>query len=149
MIREPGVYALLLALDSEQVISVGRRGSFQFPAGFYMYVGSAEGPGGLAARLGRHCRQEKRLHWHIDYLLPLVRVEEIWALVTPEPAECVWAAAARRLPGASIPARGFGSSDCRCEAHLVHLSHRPRRESFVGLASIDAEKLLVTGCHET
>jgi len=61
-----GTYALVVALDRSQHITIGRRGGFHFPAGFYIYIGSALGPGGLSARIGRHLLAEKRLHWHID-----------------------------------------------------------------------------------
>lgn len=35
-----------------------------------------------------------------------------------------------RMRGARMPVTGFGSSDCRCESHLVRLAHRPRRATF-------------------
>jgi hypothetical protein len=40
------------------------------------------------------------------------------------PLECCWSLALAGLPGAEIPARGFGASDCRanpirCPAHLA------------------------------
>jgi len=56
---EPGTYALLLKLDKQERITVGRLGTFDFPAGYYLYVGSALGPGGLQARLARHRRDNE------------------------------------------------------------------------------------------
>jgi Uri superfamily endonuclease len=53
---EPGTYALLLKLDKQERITIGKLGTFDFPAGYYLYVGSALGPGGLRARLARHRR---------------------------------------------------------------------------------------------
>lgn len=53
---EPGTYALLLKLDKQERITVGKLGTFDLPAGYYLYVGSALGPGGLRARLTRHRR---------------------------------------------------------------------------------------------
>ena len=47
---EPGTYALLLKLDKQEKITVGKLCTFDFPAGYYLYVGSALGPGGLQAR---------------------------------------------------------------------------------------------------
>ena len=53
---------------------IGRLGEFHFPAGRYVYTGSARR--NLDARVARHIRHDKALHWHIDYLLtsPGVRV---------------------------------------------------------------------------
>jgi len=47
----PGTYALVLAATKRQVISVGRLGDFIVRPGFYVYVGSALGPGVLVPRI--------------------------------------------------------------------------------------------------
>jgi len=60
-----GTYALLLELDQQTVITVGRLGTCSFPAGSYVYVGSALGSGGLSARLAHHRRPVKRFHYSI------------------------------------------------------------------------------------
>ena len=66
--RLAGTYVLMLGLPRLATIGVGRLGHFQFPVGWYAYAGSAHGPGGLAARISRHLRVPKPLHWHVDYL---------------------------------------------------------------------------------
>lgn len=33
--------------------------------------------------------------------------------------ECVWAGAAMKALGATVPAKGFGALDCRCKSYLV------------------------------
>ena len=76
----------------------------------------------MRARLARHARTEKRVHWHIDYLRPHARLVETWQAAGPLRLECKWARVLAALPGASIPARGFGASDCRCETHLFHFA---------------------------
>ena len=115
----PGTYALVLILDRPRRIAVGHLGTFDFPAGRYVYVGSALGPGGLAARVARHLRREKRLYWHVDYLLRYARVAEVWIRPGLGRRECAWAQAAAALPGATIAVPRFGASDCRCAGHLV------------------------------
>lgn len=139
---EPGTYALLLRLDKQERITVGKLGTFDFPAGYYLYVGSALGPGGLQARLARHRRSSEsssqssysqtrnKLHWHIDYLLQRARLVEVWSVASEERLECRWSEVARGLSGAQVPVRGFGSSDCVCPAHLIYFSSRPSREQF-------------------
>jgi len=118
-VGEPGSYCLVLRLDAAEKITIGRLGTFEFPAGFYLYFGSALGPGGVEARVARHQRADKRRHWHIDYLLERASLVNVRAVHSNERLECQWAAVARREPGASVPAPRFGASDCRCAGHLV------------------------------
>lgn len=120
-----GTYLLVAHLEHEVEIQIGRLGTFAFATGWYAYAGSALGPGGLHARLARHARSDKRLHWHIDYLLQHAVLETTWQAAYPERLECAWAKAVQELPGAQIPVHGFGASDCRCAAHLVFLPQRP------------------------
>lgn len=49
-----GTYVLVIRLREPQEISVGRLGVFPFHHGYYVYIGSAFGPGGLKARIRRH-----------------------------------------------------------------------------------------------
>lgn len=144
----PGVYLLVMTLARERELAVGRRRKARFPHGVYLYVGSAHGPGGLRARLRRHCRPDKVLHWHVDYLRRHATLEEIWAWPTGRRAECEWAAAAMQLPGAGVPVARFGASDCRCETHLVHLADWPDRDLFAGLAGVTPADIRLVRCDE-
>jgi Uri superfamily endonuclease len=117
-----GSYALLLHLAEVERIQVGRLGEWQFAAGYYLYLGSALGPGGLAARLRRHLVVEKRPFWHVDYLRCRSLVVAVWYAEEPVRHEHTWALAAGQLPGATIPVPRFGASDCRCPAHLIHFT---------------------------
>jgi Uri superfamily endonuclease len=120
---EPGAYVLLLELPAAATLDVGRLGRATFEPGCYIYLGSALGPGGVAARLNRHLRTTKRTHWHIDYLAQVARVVAAGAVCAADRRECAWAHALQDLEGASAPVSGFGSSDCRngCRAHLWRL----------------------------
>jgi Uri superfamily endonuclease len=120
-----GTYGLLLRLDETREVAVGRLGRFVFVAGYYLYVGSALGPGGLAARLGRHLRGEKGPFWHIDYLRAVGVITAVCWLESLVRYEHEWATIAQRLPGATIPVPRFGASDCGCPAHLVHFERSP------------------------
>lgn len=125
-----GTYVLCMRLDEQRKIAIGKLGTFVFPAGYYLYVGSALGPGGLEARLARHRRRGKRPHWHIDYLLRYAHLLEVWSVAPPEHLECRWARAIRKMPEAQIVAPGFGSSDCHCPSHLVHFENKPTCEAI-------------------
>jgi Uri superfamily endonuclease len=128
-----GSYVLALWLDAPHTLHVGRLGALDFPAGWYLYAGSARGPGGLPARLARHGRRlgpDKRARWHIDYLREQATWGGAWGCAAGERQECAWAAALRGLPGAQVVATGFGSSDCRCPTHLVYVSVVPNDDWF-------------------
>lgn len=124
----PGTYVLILDLPRPTTIDIGRVGCFPFPAGWYAYAGSARGPGGLAARVSRHLRSPKPLHWHIDYLRAEARPVEVWYTVGSQSRECAWARVLAGLPGATIPVPRFGASDCHCPAHLIHFRAPPGGE---------------------
>jgi HEAT repeat protein len=139
-----GTYVLALWLGAARSVPVGRLGPHSFPAGWYLYAGSARGPGGLRARLMRHQRRlgpDKKAHWHLDFL----REHGIWggAWVRPseERLECAWAQRLMGLPDARIVAPGFGASDCRCAAHLVHVTALPADEWFA--QALGAERMVV------
>ena len=128
---EGGTYAFLLRLDVEWSIPVGKRGTDTFPAGYCLYLGSAMK--GLAARVGRHLGRENRLHWHIDFLMEYACPVGVWWKAGQERLECGWARSAQSLAGSDLPARGFGSSDCRCASHLVYVSNLEVADTFASV----------------
>ena len=139
-----GCYVLALCLNAPHTLCIGRLGELDFPAGLYLYAGSARGAGGLPARLARHRRRlgwNKRLRWHVDYLRERADWGGAWGRVTDERLECDWAAALYRLAGAQVVAPGFGSSDCHCPAHLVQVAALPDDGWF--LAALGAERIMV------
>ncbi|MBC7262431.1 MAG: GIY-YIG nuclease family protein [Chloroflexi bacterium] len=120
MNQQGGTYALILKLEKETRIRIGRLGTFSFPPGYYVYVGSALGSGGLQARLARHQRSDKKLHWHIDYLLAHARIVGIQVDHSGKQLECRWAQLLLSEPWAQVVAPRFGASDCRCPTHLIY-----------------------------
>lgn len=119
---ERGTYALVLRCDMPDRLDVGALGRIEIHPGYYIYVGSAMGPGGLRARVSRHLRRAGKCHWHIDYLRRKLPVLEIWYAEADATLEHDWAATIEACDLASIPVPRFGSSDCRCESHLFHCS---------------------------
>jgi Uri superfamily endonuclease len=120
---DSGCYSLIITLNRRKKIRVGKLGVALFPAGTYIYTGSARK--GLAARLRRHCRGKKKLHWHIDHLLalPEARVQKI-ILYPPAPGqECRQNQRIAARSGAAIILRRFGASDCQsgCGSHLFFI----------------------------
>jgi Uri superfamily endonuclease len=130
MNAHPGTYALVLESDVAAQVSIGRLGELHAAPGYYVYVGSAFGPGGLAGRLAHHQRSPTRPHWHIDYLRSHARLIGIWFTNDPQPREHLWADVFACAKGATIPLPGFGCSDCRCRSHLFHFARRPSLAAF-------------------
>lgn len=123
-----GTYLLILRLDRDIArLPVGKLGVLDFPAGYYLYVGSAFGSGGLPARLAYHARREKaRPHWHIDYLRKHGRLEEAWSIACSERLERLWVDALSAAPVVQPVAPGFGASDSPCKSHLFFSPVRPQ-----------------------
>ncbi|MCG6876001.1 MAG: GIY-YIG nuclease family protein [Betaproteobacteria bacterium] len=119
-----------MRLDRYATIRVGRLGRARFRPGFYTYAGSALGPGGLAARVGRHALGSDVIHWHIDHLSRLAPVREAWFATGRMRREHAWACALARLSGTAAPIAGFGASDCCCRSHLVYFSVPPTLDAF-------------------
>ena len=130
MLAKPGTYALILHSPSAEVIRVGKLGQLQIQSGFYIYVGSAFGPGGLRARISHHRHISNHPRWHIDYLRAVTCLQGIWYTYDSIRREHQWAEVFVCSKRASIPFGGFGSSDCRCQAHLTYYQSQPSFKSF-------------------
>ena len=120
--HRPCTYQLAIRISRALCIRVGQLGKFAFPAGSYVYTGSARRA--MDARLRRHFSQEKRLHWHIDYLLTASGASIMGVILSDAP-ECT---VNRNTPGV-IVAEGFGASDCTCGcgSHLKRIAGAPAR----------------------
>lgn len=97
-----------MELSHDTEIEVGKLGSILFKKGTYIYVGSAPSE----KRLERHLREDKKLHWHIDYLLEKALTTKIYIV---KGKECE---VAQKIDLPCI--KGFGCSDCRCDSHLFY-----------------------------
>jgi len=118
------VYLLFLKVSRDIKIRVGSLGLINFPAGVYVYVGSAQNA--VEARIRRHLKKRKTLRWHIDYLTSSNNVEPLYAVILPlsKNYECRIAKLLQENDLISI--NNFGSSDCRCRSHLYNI-RSPRR----------------------
>lgn len=121
-----GTYALILEAGKPLKIKVGKLGDLEITPGFYVYIGSAFGTGGLKARVGRHLRQHKKCRWHIDYLRKHLKIVDVWYWVSEEKQECQLAGEFTEKSG-EIHCSGFGSSDCKCRTHLLYFKEKPQR----------------------
>jgi Uri superfamily endonuclease len=133
MKTEPGTYALILRSRLKAKTQIGRWGQIDLAPGYYIYVGSAFGPGGVQARVSRHCRRTKLMHWHIDYLRELLSPLGAWYSHETKRLEHRWARILCDTSSmSSIPK--FGCSDCRCYSHLFQTSMAPDFALFSNMA---------------
>lgn len=109
-------YQLFIEVKQPVRLAIGKLGSFDFPAGHYIYTGSAKR--NIEARIRRHLAKDKKLRWHIDYLL-----HSTYATITKVErfveAECE---INQKTLGAALFPR-FGASDCHagCRSHLKYI----------------------------
>ena len=129
----PDSYILTLQSEVNRTIQVGRLGLLQLQPGFYLYVGSALGPGGVAARVAHHQRVSARPHWHIDYLRQHTALINVFCRHDPVRREHAWAHQLSHRNGLTIPLRGFGSSDCTCRSHLFYTPLMPQIGQLLNL----------------
>jgi Uri superfamily endonuclease len=127
---KPGTYALVLSCRTNARIQVGRLGTMQLQRGYYVYLGSALGPGGLRARIAHHQKLAARPHWHIDYLRAHTRLHSVWLSYGGIRHEHEWARAMLKVKDATIPLPGYGASDCRCPSHLYFFKCCPTQIGF-------------------
>lgn len=128
-LRRPGTYILLIEISRRSQIAIGRNLRPVFEPGLYAYVGSALGPGGLAARLKRHAAGAGRRHWHIDYLMPHGNLLGALVRADGKRRECAWAARLAKASQSRVD--GFGASDCRCGSHLFCLGRTSKKDRFL------------------
>lgn len=134
-----GTYILVLRLGRFTRLRIGKLGVFDFPAGYYAYVGSAFGSGGLRGRLKHHLAPAKKPHWHIDYLRQGAVVLEVWYIASETRHEHRWSDVLCSMTGAVVPVPRFGASDCRCAAHLARFPEKPMLEPFCNQLGIGGE----------
>ncbi len=126
-----GTYLLFLLIQQDISLTIGALGSKLFQLGNYIYVGSALGSGGLEKRIARHLKQEKKIFWHIDYLLrnKFVKILAYGEMLSDHKIECN---VVNQIIGIfhekSLIINYFGSSDCNCKSHLLYFNKKPINE---------------------
>ena len=120
-----GNYLLILHLLKTGEIAVGKKIKHVFTEGYYIYIGSAYGPGGLQKRLERHFSKEKKIYWHIDYFLQHSKLIEAWTIAPAISLEHEIAEFLHTIPDFKPAYPHFGSSDCNCPTHLFKYGRKP------------------------
>ena len=120
-----GSYILVIHIPEIIEITIGALDNVLFDEGFYLYIGSAMGGYGsntLENRVKRHISpsNNKKTHWHIDYLLAHERsiITQLYLIPSLFRLECIIAKEIMDFSDDII--EDFGSSDCKCNSHLYY-----------------------------
>ena len=121
---QKGSYSLILLLENDQYIEIGKLGKFIFKKGYYVYNGSALGGFG---RVRYHLKENKIKRWHVDYLLDKAKIIKIIISQVKINHEHEISKILADKNGAEIIVKGFGSSDCKkgCPSHLIYFKKMP------------------------
>jgi Uri superfamily endonuclease len=113
-----GCYCLIIEVDENQHLKIGKKLELDFKKGYYVYIGSAMN--NLESRVKRHLSKTKKYHWHIDYLLKDNDVIEVIYNLDKK-VECE---ISQELVKYNEFIQDFGCSDCECESHLYYYKNK-------------------------
>jgi Uri superfamily endonuclease len=129
LLEAKGTYVLIVFVPQMKRLEIGRLGAYDIVPGFYAYVGSAFGSGGLRARIHHHLESVAQPHWHIDYLLAIAEPVEVWYALAGRKLEQDLAEVLERSSSWRVPIPRFGASDYH-RSRTSHLFYSKRRPSF-------------------
>jgi len=112
-----GIYCLIGKLTTDSDVRIGSLGRISFKEGYYAYVGSAMT--NLEKRVERHFTKDKRVRWHIDYLVSYPNFIPMTAIYRETRDKEEEHRLAHLIKGRPIPS--FGCSDCNCPSHLFFM----------------------------
>jgi len=117
-----GTYMLYLEITEPSSVHIKNKEIF-LENGFYIYIGSAFGVGGLSSRIHRHLRRKKKPHWHIDQITSKDICQFHGVAVFPnEKIECEISNSLTKSNKLK-PIKDFGNSDCKtkCISHFFYI----------------------------
>jgi len=114
-----GSYFLVIKVERDKSVRTKRR-EFPLKAGYYVYVGSAMNS--LGKRVERHFKKDKKLHWHIDFLLK--ESELLRAYLIPSDTK-IEEKLSREVSKFGKPVKRFGASDLKINSNLYYFKDEP------------------------
>ncbi|MBY6293927.1 DUF123 domain-containing protein [Nanohaloarchaea archaeon H01] len=119
-----GSYTLLVEVKEDFEAKIPSIGQIKFRKGFYIYNGSAFGPGGFK-RVERHRKLSKdegnyTVHWHIDHLTSAEKSEIIKVFKASE--KDLEDELTREIDLETV--EGFGASDSEIDSHLLYCENK-------------------------
>jgi sugar fermentation stimulation protein A len=126
--QNSGTYLLILKNNRKFTKEIGALGERTFKPGFYVYVGSALR--NLEQRIKRHRSSRKKIHWHIDRIIPkTMQIEKVHLIRSQQKLEHNIASKLEKISDSAIA--GFGASDDNLDSHLFYFNRDPgKKEEF-------------------
>ncbi len=121
-----GSYFLVIRLEGDKVVRTKAK-EFHLKGGYYVYVGSAMNS--LEKRVKRHFSKEKRLHWHVDFLLKEAELLRAYLIPSEERLEEKLSLEVAKY---GEPVEGFGASDIKVSTNLYRFDEESD-EVLVGI----------------
>jgi Uri superfamily endonuclease len=122
-----GSYVLILENEEACDIKVGNLGVLKFERGFYAYIGSMFGPGGLEARIRRYFVGGRK-HWHIDYILDHMEIVKVFVSPDKDYESIIANIGVKRFNYV----KRFGCSDKKNDiSHLLYFRERVEVNAFI------------------
>ena len=124
-----GTYCLIISIEKSEKLQIGNLyQAHKFKKGYYVYIGSAMNS--LIARVNRHLSDDKKMHWHIDYLLKSENssIRDVLFNISDKKIECDLA---KEIADNGEPVPKFGCSDCNCNSHLIYFKRK--RDALVSV----------------
>ena len=126
MKTDSGIYILLFELPPG-TYKTGALGELHLE-GIYAYTGTAQR--NLHSRIKRHLSKDKKLHWHIDYIISKAKWIKVYIKEkAKKQKECE---TAKKLSKKFKGIKNFGSSDCKCTSHLFSIDNEELFGNIVG-----------------
>ncbi len=120
-LSRPGTYVLIFYIKKPIKLRFKGKENLIEP-GHLLYFGSARN--GLVSRLKYHLlKQDKKKHWHVDWLTTNkdVEIEAVGYNIDENESECKISQHVLEKKLGDIVIKKFGSTDCKCITHLFHV----------------------------
>ena len=134
-----GTYCLIIEQKEKSTIKIDVLGKIELRKGYYIYVGSAMNS--LVSRIKRHLKDDKKLHWHIDYLLKdkNSKIVDVIFTISSKNIECKLSQYINNQADNHIDS--FGSSDCNCISHLYYFKNinEAKQSSIKGYENLNLD----------
>ncbi len=143
-----GTYILIVRVEQAIHVTLGRLGDFELVPGYYLYVGSACGEGGIRDQIDLYRQFPHEPTSHVDILLSHAELVEVWYSESNRRLAGEWAELLATVPGLRQPLRRFGSSEYH-RSHINHLFYSkkaPRFQWFRNLVRDWSEDAIEPAC---
>jgi len=135
---DKGSYVLILENKNNFTMKIGKIGNILFKKGYYLYTGSALNS--LEKRIKRHFSRNKKIFWHIDYIVPYkMKIKKVYLIRHNKEIRKEEELASKFLKISDSYIKGFGATDSKIISHLFYFKENPLKNYNVIKTILDAQ----------